>query len=171
MQASGSGDRRAFEEIVRRHQQHAWAIAYRFLGRREEAEDIVQDAFLRLLHAASRYHSTASFRTYLHRIVIRLCLDHAKRHRPVYTDVPPDRRESSSDALDSMVEGERVRGIHAALALLPANQRMAIVLKYFENLSYREIAEVMRITEKATDRLLARGKAALATSLSLWREP
>jgi RNA polymerase sigma-70 factor (ECF subfamily) len=171
MQAAGSGDCRAFEEIVRRHQQHAWAVAYRFLGCREEAEDIVQDAFIRVLRAASRYHSTAAFRTYLHRIVIRLCLDHAKKRRPVYTDVLPDLPDPTNCVLDSMIGRERVGGIHAALTILPAKQRMAIVLRYFENLSYREIADVMRITEKATDRLLARGRVALAISLTLWREP
>jgi len=171
MQASGSGDCRAFEVIVRRHQQHAWAIAYRFLGCREEAEDIVQDTFMRVLRAASRYHPSAAFRTYLQRIVIRLCLDHAKRRRPVYTDELPDRADPANGVLDSLIEGERARGIHTALALLPANQRMAIVLRYSENMSYRDIADVMRITEKATDRLLARGKAALADSLSPWREP
>jgi RNA polymerase sigma-70 factor (ECF subfamily) len=171
MQAVGSGDRRAFEEIVRRHQQRAWAIAYHFLGRRDEVEDIVQDTFMRVLRAASRYHPSAAFRTYLQRIVIRLCLDHAKRRRPVYTDELPDRADPANGVLDSLIEGERARGVHTALARLPANQRMAIVLRYFENMSYRDIADVMRITEKATDRLLARGKAALADSLSPWREP
>jgi RNA polymerase sigma-70 factor (ECF subfamily) len=171
MQAVGAGDRRAFEEIVRRHEQRAWTIAYHFLGCRDEAEDIVQDAFLRVLGAASRYHPSAAFRTYLQRIVIRLCLDHAKKREPVCVDELPERADPADGALDSLVEGERARVIHMALERLPANQRMAIVLKYFENLSYREIADAMRITEKSTDRLLARGRAALAASLSRWREP
>ena len=170
MRATNLGNCEAFDEIVRRHQQRAWAIAYRFLGCPEEARDIVQDAFLRVLAAASRYRPTASFRTYLATIVIRLCLDHAGKRRPIYTDAVPHLPDPSSGAIDSMIVREREAIVRAAMARLPARQRMAVVLKYFESLDYRQIAEVMQVTEKAVDRLLSRGRAMLARSLEDFRE-
>ncbi len=80
--AVGRGDAQAFTELVRRHQAAAWSIAYRYSGNREDAEDLVQDAFLRLLNAAPRYRPTAAFRTYFSCIVSRLCLDHVRKKRP-----------------------------------------------------------------------------------------
>jgi RNA polymerase sigma-70 factor (ECF subfamily) len=91
MQAVAGGDLSAFNEIVLRHQKLAWGIAYRFLGDRHAAEDIAQEAFLRILDAAPRYKPTAAFPTYLSRIVTRLCLDRARKKRPMPTACQPCR--------------------------------------------------------------------------------
>jgi len=89
MQAAAKGDLNAFEQIVLRHQQTVWAVAHRFLGDSSEAEDVAQDAFLKILKAAPRYRPSAAFRTFLIRVVSRLCMDRARKMRPVYTDAPP----------------------------------------------------------------------------------
>ena len=97
MLAVAEGDLGAFEQIVLRYQESAWSAAYRFLGDHAEAEDIAQEAFLKILGAAPRYRPTASFRTYLYRVVTRLCFDRARKTRPVVandlagtaTDGPP----------------------------------------------------------------------------------
>src|SRR6516164_3585667 len=90
MTAASAGDLRAFEQLVQRHQSSAWQAAYRFLGDATEAEDIAQEAFLKIFDAAPRYQPTAAFRTYLYRVVTRLCLDFAQKKRPLYTQFLPE---------------------------------------------------------------------------------
>jgi RNA polymerase sigma-70 factor (ECF subfamily) len=89
------GDLAAFEELVCRNQAKAWALAWRCLGDAAEVQDIVQDAFLKIYRAASRYRPTATFRTYLYRVVTRLCLDWEAKKRPDYTDTLPSLPDSS----------------------------------------------------------------------------
>src|SRR5947209_7782336 len=79
------GDLAALGELVVRHQHLAWRIAYRFVGDAAEAEDLAQEAFLRILQGASRYRPTAQFATYLSRVLVRLCLDYRQKKRPSYT--------------------------------------------------------------------------------------
>jgi len=163
--AAGTGDLRAFEQIVRRHQARACRIAYRFLGDQAEAEDMAQEAFMRVLKAAPRYQPTAQFSTYLYQIVSRLCLDHRRKKRPVLRREMPDEQDPSPAQINGMIQQERDRAIREALDALPPDQRMAIVLRCYERLSYREIGAAMKKTEKAVDRLLARARGRLAEKL------
>ena len=168
MQAVGKGDLHAFEEIVRRYQQTAWKMAYRFLGEHHETEDVVQDAFLKILDAAPRYRPTASFSTYLYCVVSRLCLDRSRKRRLHYTDELPDVPDPGPNAVELAVGWERHRAVRDALNALPAKQRMAIVLQYYEELGYAEIAQALATTEKAVERLLARGREGLRGLLGEW---
>lgn len=165
MEAAAGGDLEAFEEIVRRHQAWAWRVAYRFLGHEEEAADAVQDAFLRLLDAASRYRRTAGFKTYLYQIISRVCMDRAKKRRPFYVKEVPEISDPSPDAGEVMVHAETGAAVRAALGALPPRQRMAVVFKYYEGLTYADIAGAMGITAKAVERLLDRARKTLQTSL------
>jgi len=158
MLAVGEGDLKAFEELVHRHQAWAWGVAYRFLGHRQESEDVVQDAFLRLLEASGRYQPTSSLKTYLYKIITRLCLDRAKKKQPRYLDVVPDVPASTLDAPREMERTQQADAVRAALDALASQQRMAVVLRYYENLNYQEIASALGTTPKAVDRLLARGR-------------
>ncbi|MEW6219361.1 MAG: sigma-70 family RNA polymerase sigma factor [Thermodesulfobacteriota bacterium] len=158
---AGAGDGEAFAELVRRHQGWAWKIAYRFLGHRQEAEDVVQDAFLRLLAAARRYQPDSPFRTYFHRIVIRLCLDRAKKKKPLPLETMPEATDPRPASVDELVRLETAAAVRAALAALPEAQRMAVVLRYYDELNYQEIAVTMETTPKAVERLLARGRDGL----------
>jgi len=166
MLAVGQGDLNAFEGIVIRHQRTAWQIAYRFLGDAAEAEDVAQDAFLKLLAAAPRYRPSASFRTFFYRIVSRLCIDRSRKMKPIYLDQVPDVPDPQPDASDRMASAERTLAIRRAMDALPSNQRMAIVLRHYDELDYRSIAETMGITEKAVKRLLARGREHMRHSLA-----
>jgi len=166
MAAVGQGDSRAFEEIVRRHQRAAWNVAWRFLGDAEEAEDVVQDAFLKLLDAAARYRPDAPFRSYLFRIVTRLCLDWARKKRPTYTDKLPDVADPAPTASEALMTEERARAARRALDSLPANQRMAVVLKYYEGMSYAGIAASIDVSAKAVERLLSRARETLQERLA-----
>jgi RNA polymerase sigma-70 factor (ECF subfamily) len=165
MLAVGKGDLRALEEIIRRHQAWTWKIAYRFLGHREEAEDVVQDAFLRLLDASSRYRPTASFKTYFYRIITCLCLDRAKKKQTLCLEDIPETPDPNPDAGEAMIRNETAAAVRAALDALSPNQRMAIILRYFESMNYREIATAMDTSVKAVERLLANGRGCLRTVL------
>ncbi len=170
MLAVGRGDLRAFNEIIHRHQDTAWRVAYRFLGDSAEAEDIAQEAFLRILTSAPRYRSTASFSTYLYRIVSRLCIDNARKKRPLCVDTLPELVDSSPDPETTLDLKNRDALIRKTLDALPSRQRMAVILKYYEELSYADIAWTMGVTVKAVERMLDRARKALRSSLSLVRK-
>lgn len=165
MLLTAKGDLAAFEEIVRRHQHSAWNIAYRFLGRNEEAKDVVQDAFLKIFEAAPRYQPKAAFKTYLYCVISRLCLDQAKRKQLKLTDTLPQDTSLEPSADERLLLEERDRLLWASLKALPPKQRMAVILRFYEDLSYREIAQAMQITEKAVERLLARARDSLQATL------
>ncbi len=158
VQATGRGDLKAFEQIVARHQTWAWRIACRFTGNEDTALDIVQEAFLRILDASGRYRPTAKFRTYFYQVITRLCLDQAKKKSPIYLDTVPDYPDSSLNAADIVLQNETVQALRSALDSLLPNQRMAIILRYYEELNYTDIAMALETTPKAVERLLARGR-------------
>ena len=141
MSAVGQGDLDAFEQIVLRYQADAWRVAYRFTGDHAEAEDLAQEAFLRILDAAPRYEPTATFRTFLHRVLWRLCLDYRRKKRPALSDSFPRHPCDGPSPASRAEQGEREQIIQEVLDALPADYRMAVVLRYFEGLSGTEMAE------------------------------
>lgn len=166
MLSVAQGDLNAFNEIVLRHQNTAWKIAYRFLGDAMEAEDIAQQAFLKILEASSGYRPIAAFRTYLHRVVTRLCIDHAKKKRPVYTNTLPETQDHSTDLAQYLAMKERGAAIRKALDILPPNQRLALILRHYEEMSYVDIAKSLNLSVKAVEGLIRRARTALKTRLS-----
>ncbi len=165
MAATARGDAAAFAELVRRHHSRAWRLACRFLGDPAEAEDIVQEAFLRVLRAAGRYRPTASFPTYLHTVVGRLCLDWARRRRPDYPGELPDAAAAGPDPAESLVLAERRAALRRALAALPPAQRLALLLQHDEGLDYASIAGIMGLSVRAVEGCIRRARAALADRL------
>jgi RNA polymerase sigma-70 factor, ECF subfamily len=161
MRAVQQGDLSAFEQIVLRHQGTAWAVACRFLGDPSEAEDVAQEAFLRILKAAPGYRASAKFQTFLYQVVSRLCLDRARKKRPIYVETLPEAASESASPGEALQEEERRQWVRGALERLPANQRLAVVLRYYEEMGYEEIGAAMDVSPKAVERLLARGRAAL----------
>jgi len=164
-----AGDMAAFEQLIRRHQSPAWSLAYRFIGDPVEAEDIVQKAFMNIYEAASRYRPTAKFRTYLFLIVANLCRNHRSKRREQPTDNLPQITDPSASADQLVLENERSAAIRRVLEALPANQRLVVLLRYFEELRYEEIAEVMWTSEKAVDSLLQRARRSLQSHLAVWK--
>lgn len=164
------GDPEAFEQIVLRYQNEAWRVAYRFTGDAAEAEDLAQEAFIRVFEASSRYKPTASFRTYIYRILNRLCLDHIRKMRPVPTDELLPVTDPAPSPDEAIRRKERDALVQEAVSALPPNQRMAIVLHYFEGLGWSEIADAMGVSSKAVERLLARGRKSLEDRLSAFME-
>jgi RNA polymerase sigma-70 factor (ECF subfamily) len=166
MQAVQRGDLCSFEQIVLRHQQTAWRVACRFLGDPTEAEDVAQDAFLRILRAASSYRPTAKFQTFLFQVVSRLCLDRTRKKHPVYVEKLPEAVAEGASPGEVLERIEKDQWVRGALDRLPATQRLAVILRYYEELSYQEIAVAMRVSPKAVERLLARARATLSLLLA-----
>lgn len=164
------GDMDAFGELVRRHQDAAWRIAYHYVGHRTEAEDLAQEAFLRILDAAQRYRPTARFSTYLYRVVANLCIDYHRKKRPDHPGEMPPQEGTPNGPAERLKAKERARAIQRALDDLPDRQRLATVLRYYEDLPLADIAEAMDTTYKAVERLLARARNSLESHLGDFSE-
>jgi RNA polymerase sigma-70 factor, ECF subfamily len=165
MIAIAQGDINAFDQIMLRYQASIWRTACRFSGDMEEARDITQSVFLKLFEAASTYRKTASFKTYLFRIAHNSCIDHCRKKRPLPLSDSPDVADESLSQPDRMMTVEREKAVRTAIQSLPLKQRSAILLRYDEELSIREIADVMRTSEKAVERLLAHARETLHSAL------
>lgn len=169
MEGLSCGDMRCLGELVTRHQQAARRLAYRWLGSWDDAEDVAQDAFVRVLSAAGRYQPTANFTTWLYRIVVNLCMDQKrKRGRRGTVSLTPgmDAVDATDGAADTLAASEQAERVRQALASLPERQRMAVILLRYEGLTYRQIAEAMETTEAAVDSLLSRAWATLRRNLA-----
>ena len=160
-----SGDSTAFEQLVRRYQAPALNLAYRFLGDAAEAEEVVQETFLGVYRNAGRFRPVAPFQGWLFRILSNLCRDALKKSKPVYWSVVPDRISPEPNAADQLERTDRQEAVMRAVARLPANQRLALLLSMVEDLSYRDIAESLNLSVSAVESLLVRAKAKLRLDL------
>lgn len=158
-------DRTALGALVQRHQRRVLELAYRTTGDHALAEDIGQEAFLRVWRSAKRYKPTAQFTTWLYRIVVNLCLDAFKRRKPVTGDVPDGADTGAAQQATAIEERERAIVVRKAIAMLPDRQRVAVVLHRFSGLTVRMTAEATGWSESAVESLLVRAYAALRRSL------
>lgn len=167
MAALANGDMDALGELARRHQDKAFGLALRLLQRRDQAQDVAQEAFLRVYRAAGRYEPRAQFTTWLYRIVTNLCLDRERRGR---REPGPLAEGSSADpavvAEDRVEAAERAERVRTAVAALPARQRAAVVLHRYEGLSHAQVSEATGWSPKAVESLLVRAYANLRKALA-----
>ena len=174
------GNRHAFEVLINRHQRSVLNFIFRFLGNRTDAEDLTQEVFLRVWKAAGTYKPDAKFTTWLYRIATNLCINrqHAIRIRRLF--VQSHIQEQIQNSKDSSIIGESagilspeerlidseqsVRLLNA-LNELPTSQRVAIVLRIYDEMSYQEIAQIMDRSVSSVDSLLIRAKKNLHRKL------
>jgi RNA polymerase sigma-70 factor, ECF subfamily len=167
MAAVAGGSREALAQLVRRHQAAVFALALRFLGRWDVAEDIVQDVFIRVWRGAARYQAAAQFTTWLHRITVNGCLDARRRSARGPVTVPEAGLDAAAcDPPDPIEARETAGQVRRALDALPERQRMALVLHRYEGLSHRKIAHATGWSESAVESLLVRGYAAMRAALA-----
>jgi len=169
LSAHVAGDAQAFDALVRRHQQRMWAVAVRTLRDPEEAADAVQDACLSAYRSASSYRGEARVTTWLHRIVVNACLDRARRRSARPTVPLPE--QPPADPRDRLAERETTLEVEKALAALPDDQRLALVLVELQGLSVQEAAEVLGVPEGTVKSRCFRGRARLALLLGHLRNP
>ena len=160
------GDLEALGELAKRHQEKVLSLAYRFLGDWHKAEDVAQEAFLRVHKAARSYKPTAQFTTWMYRIVDNLCFDEQRKKskaRVSLDDVGSEMLvESESNAAERKEIAQLVR---RAVMELPERQRLAVILHRYEGLSHGEIAEATGWSSSAVESLLVRAYANLRPKL------
>lgn len=175
MAETAQGDQYAFELLVKRHQSRMLNLIYRFIGNRTQTRDLSQEVFIRVWQAAPRYKPQAKFTTWIYRLTANLCLNELKssdRKKLFFLGSPDEvsriwneESDVSPSAEDLLLAEERSRQISLALQNLPKNQRMALILKRYNNLSYHEIAKIMDCSVSAVESLLVRAKRNLQEKL------
>jgi len=173
------GEAAAARLLTARRAPRLLALARRMLNDPAEAEDVTQEAFLRLWRSAtdSATDSAAELAVgpapvgaWLHRVAANLCLDRLRRRRGVALDEAAEPADPQPGALERLAAADRATALSAALAALPDRQRAAVILRHFEELSNPEIAQALGVSVEAVESLLARGRRALAAALSAHRE-
>ena len=146
--------------------------AYRMLGDQAEAEDVAQDAMLRLWKQATDWRAgEARVSTWLYRVVHNLCIDRIRKRRPqVPVEDAPEPVDPDPSVLDRMAQTEQSKAVAAAIAELPERQRQALVLRHFEGMSNPAIGEALECSVEAVESLLARARRALAKKMQEERE-
>nr|WP_084798340.1 sigma-70 family RNA polymerase sigma factor [Pleomorphomonas koreensis] len=159
-------DRDAFARLVERHADRGFALALRILKNSDDAEDVVQDSFLKLwTHRKRMEIGRAKFSTWLYRVITNRCID--LRRKPAMDDIEtaPEVADEAEDALSRLHRASMTSLLEAALSRLPDQQRIAVILSYHEAMSNAEIAEVMETTVMAVESLLKRGRQQLRKHL------
>ncbi len=173
-----SGDDQAFRELVERHKLSVLNLCLRFVGNKQDAEDLAQEAFIRVFQAAPNYEVKAAFTTWLYRITVNLCLNH-QRHKKILRFFSLDQTKAHQHASqfripdlpdkrrpDIEFEKKEIQSIvQQAIQSLPENQRSVLILHRYQDLSYKEIAEVLDTSVSAVESRLHRAKENLKKRL------
>jgi len=174
LQAIAGGDRAAFDRLSRRHLDRAYGVALRMSGSRADAQDVVQDVFLRLWQRPESWRpGQAQFSTWLYRVVVNRCLDLKRRPKGADLDSVDEPQDPDANAEDNLLNMERNRALDSAVNQLPERQRAAISLTYTAGLRNAEAASAMDISVKAFEALLVRAKRELRDLLAGqgWMQP
>lgn len=180
MQLAGAGDMSAFERLIERHQRLVVGTVGRMLGNHSDAEDIAQQVFLRVWKNASRYVPQAKFTTWLLKITRNLVFNELRRrsrhpHIALQQEADEEERplkDEQTIAPDaSLLQTELQQAVDHAIAKLPETQRMAVILRRYEQLSYEEIAETLDQSVSAVKSLLFRARTELRENLKRYLEP
>ena len=167
-----AGDQAAARVLTDRLLPTAMRQAWRMLGDQIEAEDVAQEAMLRLWRQASNWRAgEARISTWLYRVVHNLCIDRIRKRRPqVSVEDAPEPVDPDPGVLERMAQSERAQAVATAIGDLPERQRQALILRHFEGLSNPEIGEALECSVEAVESLLARARRQLAKTMNEKRE-
>ncbi len=161
------GDQAAARALMLRHAPRVLSLAKRLLKDPAEAEDITQEAMLRLWKVAPDWHQgEAKVSTWLYRVGSNLCMDRLRKKRGVDLDEAPEPEDEAPNVESRMIEADRGHALRQAMDRLPNRQRLALTLRHFEEQSNPEIAAVLESSVEAVESLLSRARRALAADLS-----
>ncbi|HWZ83016.1 MAG TPA: sigma-70 family RNA polymerase sigma factor [Terriglobales bacterium] len=173
-----TGDESAFTFLVQKYQRQMVGFMYRMCHNPATAEELAQEVFLRVYRSRESYEASAKFNTWLYRIATNLAVNHARdtRHEraenTVRLDEPdqdtsatPDLADGSLTAEQQMLHRERLAVIRDKVQALPERQRMAVIMHKYQQMDYREISEVLKLSESATKSLLYRAYETLREQL------
>jgi RNA polymerase sigma-70 factor, ECF subfamily len=163
------GDQAAWELIVKQHWRKVFNVAYKFVGKHDEAEDLTQDIFLKIFRSLDTFDRRANFQTWLISVSRNLCIDHYRsvRKERETIDRQVDANELTPAAPDAgpiaaLEQRDRVTLLRQALARLPESLRTAVVLRDLQELSYQEIADRLHLPEGTVKSRINRGRTELA---------
>jgi RNA polymerase sigma-70 factor, ECF subfamily len=163
------GDQRAWEEIVRQYWRRVFNVAYKFVGRHDEAEDLTQDIFLKIFKSLDTFDRRANFQTWLISVSRNLCIDHYRSVRKEREVI--DRHADASDLspvshdpgpIAALEQHDRVVLLRQALGGLPETLRSAVIMRDLQELSYQEIADRLKLPEGTVKSRINRGRTELA---------
>jgi len=173
-----TGDESAFTFLVQKYRRQMVGFMYRMCHNPAAAEELAQEVFLRVYRSREKYEASAKFNTWLYRIATNLAVNHARdtRHEraenTVRLDEPdqetgttPDLADGSLSAEEQMLRRERMAAIRQKVHALPERQRMAVIMHKYQQMDYREIADVLKLSESATKSLLYRAYETLREQL------
>jgi RNA polymerase sigma-70 factor (ECF subfamily) len=173
-----TGDESAFTYLVEKYRRPMVGFMYRMCHNPSSAEELAQEVFLRVYRSRSSYEASAKFSTWLYRIAMNLAVNHARdtRHeRPENTlrlDEPdretgttPDLPDASASAEENIIRRERLAAIRQKVEGLPERQRLAVIMHKYQQMDYRSIGEVLKLSESATKSLLFRAYETLREQL------
>ena len=166
-----NGDDEAATTLAYRHTPRVLALAFRMLGDKAEAEDVAQDSLMRLWKIAPDWRQgEAKVSTWLYRVTSNLCTDRLRKYsgkrRPKDIDSVAEPEDGMPSVEAQMIGQDRANALQDALQTLPERQRQAVALRFLQELSNPEVADIMEISVEAVESLLARGKRSLAAALS-----
>ena len=167
-----AGDQRAWEQIVRLHWRKVFNVAYKFVGKHDEAEDLTQDIFLKIFKSLASFDRRANFQTWLISVSRNLCIDHYRSVRKERETI--DRDVDPGDLMPVSVEispyaalehRDRVTMLREAMASLPEALRTAVLLRDIQELTYQEIADQLQLPEGTVKSRINRGRTELARQI------
>jgi RNA polymerase sigma-70 factor (ECF subfamily) len=175
MRLVARGDTAAFEELIERHQALVIGTVARMLGSNSDVEDIAQQVFIRVWKSAGRYVPRAKFTTWVLKITRNLVFNELRRSKrralvPIQTDPNAEEIQLKDEAAQSpdasLLETELQQAIDKAIAELPETQRMAVILRRYQDLSYEQIADVLDLSVPAVKSVLFRARTELRVRLA-----
>ena len=159
------GDQKAFKLLVDTYQLMVVNTCYAFVHDRDEAEDIAQDVFVQVFESLGRFRFESKLSTWLYRIAVNRSINHCKspRGRAIKIDIDSWKQQEVAHSVEMpqqqiLEEQEQIELLHKAIDKLPENQRTALILNKYEELSYKEIADVMGVSLSSVESLIFRAK-------------
>ena len=169
LEACRRGDRDAFRALYEAHKDRVYSIAYHFFHRDADAAgEVTQQVFLKLMREIPRFRGDAAFSTWLYRLVVNACVDRSRRRRHDVSEDPVvlDRVAARGSHEELFARHEVAVSVQRAIAALPAKLRAAILLRYFEDLSYADMAAALNCSIGTVASRLSRGHRLLAKTLA-----
>jgi RNA polymerase sigma-70 factor (ECF subfamily) len=173
-----AGDQSAFDFLVQKYRRPLVSFMYRMARNTAAAEDLTQEVFLRVYRSRQSYEASAKFTTWLYRIATNLAVNHARdtrKERPevmVSLDEPDDDTGTTMDVADgrmsveeALVRRERMLAIRSKVEALPERQKLAVIMHKYQQMDYKQIADVLKLSESATKSLLFRAYETLREQL------
>lgn len=163
------GDKSAYKELINRHKDYAFTVAYRILNNREDAEEVAQDAFMQVFGALSSFNADSKFTTWFYRIVFNAALMQKRKNKVELVDIQNSSDaflvKHSSDSAEDLQKNERKMAIQKALRNLSADDTTMITLFYLKELSLEEIAEITKISAETAKVKIHRARKRLSEEM------